>query len=201
MKRRLSKKELALLKAAEGCCRVSYTETSRKLGVSHTAVRKAIDKLASKGLLEVAPLLNVENLDVVLALLFLEVPSDREVNKILERFRECPRIISMFKTLGEYNVVALIYAEDQSVLDSILGSCMLRVAEGIRKSEVILVSSVLLGGTLHLKVSVSRRSVAPCGVDCYACDRFRSGKCVACPAVWCYTGWFSLRPNNASQLR
>lgn len=190
---KLSEEDLALLESLKGKCRANYKRVSEELGVSHTAVRKRVAKLVSRGYVAIEPLLNLKKLGFILALLFLEVASEKHLSKLLETFSECPRIISLFKTIGEYNLVALIYAEDAKVLDSILGTCMLRTMEGIRRSEVVLISDVLLNEYYRLKIPVRRLEKAPCGADCFNCERFRKDKCLGCPAVKCYTGWFSLR--------
>ncbi len=187
----LGERDVRLLKCLEGACRVSYGEVARRVGVTHTAVRKRVAKLISGGYLNVYPSLNVEKLGFNLALLFLEVATDEDVDKLLSRFRGCPRIIHMFRVVGEYNLAALIYAEDSSVMESILGTCMLRTAEGIRRSLVIPVARVLLNKYFNLKVPAARLDIAPCGIDCKSCKRFREGRCTACPSVKCYKGWFS----------
>jgi DNA-binding Lrp family transcriptional regulator len=40
------------------------------------------------------------------------VESAEAMQKLLERFKECPRVINVFKTIGGYNLIALVVAED-----------------------------------------------------------------------------------------
>jgi len=189
----LSDKDLILIKSLEGNCRANYKRVADRLGISHTAVKKRVDKLLSKNCVSIITTLNLKKLGFILALLFLEVSTDEHLNKLLEKFRECPRIISMFKTFGEYNMIALIYAENEKVLDSILGTCMLRIMKGIRRSLVMPISDILLGEYYKVKIPVKKWDIAPCGIDCYNCKRYKSKECIGCPAVKCYTGWFSIK--------
>jgi len=41
------------------------------------------------------------------------------MQKLLERFKDCPRVINIFKTIGGYNLIALVLAENQDTLESI----------------------------------------------------------------------------------
>jgi len=190
----LSEKDLVLIKNLEGSCKVNYKQVADKLGISHTAVKKRLTRIVSRGYASLSVSLNLRKLGFILALLFLEVATDEYLSKLLDKFNECPRIISMFKVMGEYNLVALIYAEDPGVLDSILGSCMLRTMKGIRKSKVIPISNILINQCYNVRIPVREREIAPCGADCYNCKRYKAGECMGCPAVKYYTGWFSVKP-------
>jgi len=188
----LSKKDLILLKNLEGSCKVNYKQLADILHISHTAVKKRVRKLISRRYLAIIPALNLKKLGFIYALLFLEVANDQYLSSLLKKFSQCPRIIFMFRTLGEYNLVALIYAENDKVLDSILGSCMLRTMEGIRKSTVIPISSILLNHFCYLKIPVRKSKIASCGIDCYSCMRYKLDKCIGCPSVIYYRGYFSV---------
>jgi len=198
--RTLSEKDLAFIKALENNCKVNYKQVARILGISHTAARKRTEKLISNEYISIVPALNLKRLGFILALLFLEVANEEYLSKLLEKFKECPRIIFMFKVMGEYNLVALIYAEDERVLDSILGTCILRTMEGIRKSEVVLIPKILINDYYNLRVPIGEREKAPCGADCYNCERLKSDECIGCPSVKYYTGWFSLKSAEKSKV-
>jgi len=190
---KLSVKDLVLIRNLEDSCKVNYKQVADRLGVSHTAIKKRVSKIISRNYISLNVSLNLKKLGFILALLFLEVATDEHLNKLLDRFSECPRIILMFKTMGDYNLAALIYAEDRRVLDSILGTCMLRTMEGIRKSTVIPISNILINRYYNVKIPVQKWEIAPCGVDCCSCKRYRSKECIGCPVTKCYTGWFSIK--------
>lgn len=73
------------------------------------------------------------------------------------------KIIFIFKIMEEYNLVALVYAENYKVLDSILGSCMLRTANEVRRSEVIPIQNVLIGEYFRIQIPVKKYINTPCG--------------------------------------
>ncbi len=183
-----------MLSVVEGCLRPNYSLVARELGVTHTAVIKRVSRLLDRGLVKFSPLINVEGLGFKLVLILLEVVNDEYISKLLERFRECPRIIHMFKVLGDYNLAVLAYAEDESVLNAMLGTCMLRTANGIRRSSVIPVTSVLLGEYLRIRVPRKEYLETPCGLLCSRCVKYVRRECIGCPATIYYRGTFSTIP-------
>ncbi len=164
---------------------------SSKLGISHTAVKKHLEALSKGGILKVSPLLNPEKLGLVMALLLLEVDKTENIEKVVGRFRDCPRLVFLSRALGPYNMVGLVLAEDYRVLDILLGRCMLRVSEGIRKSEVIPLTTIYQPSHIQIKIPEKLSSKAPCGADCCNCPQFLSRACPGCPATACYRGWLS----------
>ena len=196
-KKVLSRKDLQILRVIMEKIRINYSELARELNVSHTAIRKRINKMIFENkYVAMIPELNIKNLNFILALVFLEVATDTDLNKLLLRFSECPRIISIFKVMGEYNLVALVYAENYKVLDSILGSCMLRTAGEVRRSKVIPIQNILMGEYFRIQIPVKKYVNAPCGIKCYECTRLKMKECIGCPSTIYYRGWFALEKKN-----
>ena len=139
-------------------------------------------------IVKLIPQLNFKKLNFILALVFMEVATDKEINYLLARFEECPRIISLYKTFGEYNLIALVYAENQRVLDSIMGSCMLRIAREVRRSIVVPIQGILIGEYIPIKIPVKKYDDPPCGIKCSECTRYNFGECVGCPVIRKYRG-------------
>ncbi|MGQ9691638.1 MAG: Lrp/AsnC family transcriptional regulator, partial [Thermoproteota archaeon] len=167
----LSEKDIALLKILEDNCKPNYKHISEKLGISHTAVKKRVDKLIAEGDVSLKPLLNIEKLGFSLVLLFIEVSDENYIIMLLKKFKECPRIIHMFRVIGEYNIAVLAYAENKDILDSILSVCLLRTSRGVRKSLVIPVSRMLVNEYFKLSIPLGKLEKTPCGVDCTVCTR------------------------------
>ena len=46
------------------------------------------------------------------AVVLLEMESAEAMQRLLERFKDCPRVINIFKTIGGYNLIALVVAEN-----------------------------------------------------------------------------------------
>ena len=73
----------------------------------------------------------------------LEMESAEAMQELLKRFEQCPRVVQIFKTVGGYNLIALVVAETQETLESIsMEKCSLRCSKGIRRSEFYPVSGL-----------------------------------------------------------
>lgn len=171
--------------------RTTFKELSRIVGYTSMGVKKRVKSLLERDIIEVSALLNVKKLDLRAAIILLEIDSAEAIHKLLERFRDCPRVVHIFTTLGGYNLIALIVAEDQDTLESIsLEKCSLRSNRGIRRSEFYPISTVHYSPFLAVREHLTHkeRTISPCGVDCGSCQRYEAKKCVGCPTTHHYLG-------------
>jgi len=181
--------------------RTTFKELGDAVGFTSLGAKKRFEKLLKKRILHPSALVNVDALDLRLAVILLEMESAEAMRKIMDRYRECPRVINFFTTMGGYNLIALVMAEDQGTLESeSMERCALRSGEGIRRSEFYPIRRVHHSPFIPLrahsiKESIKEsRDIAPCGVDCRECPSFRDQKCLGCPSASCYRGplkWYS----------
>ena len=171
--------------------RTTLKELSKIVGYTSMGIKKRVKNLLEKDVIKVSALLNIEPLNLCAAILFLEIESAEAMNKLLERFRNCPRVVRIFTTLGGYNLIALIVAEDQKTLESIsIEKCSLRSNEGIRRSEFYPIGNIhySLFLTIREHLTHKEKTISPCNVDCRPCQRYKAKKCVGCPATTYYRG-------------
>ena len=171
--------------------RKTFKELGETIGFTSLGAKKRVDKLLKKGIIHISALVNTDALDLRLALILLEIESVETIRKIIDRYSKCPRVINFFTTMGGYNLIALVMAEDQATLESeCMEKCALRSGEGIRRSEVYLIGEVHHYPFLPLKAEALREKgdISPCGVQCRDCPSFQDQKCVGCPALSYYRG-------------
>jgi len=171
--------------------RTSLKKLAEITGLSSTGVKKRLNRLIQKGVIQVSALVNVKDLHLQAALVLIEVESSEALNKLINRFKNCPRVVNMFTTLGGYNLAALIVAEDRDTLESIsIEKCSLRSGEGIRRSEFYPISEIHYSSFIPVREYLIRRgnTTAPCNVDCGPCLRYKTEKCVGCPTTTYYKG-------------
>lgn len=171
--------------------RATLKEIGEALGFTSMGVKKRMEKLLRKEVIRISASLNLERLNLYTALIFLELKDGETRRRILEKFKECPRIVYMFNTLSGYNLIALMIAEDRDTLESeSMEKCSLRNQEGIRRSEFYPISSVNYEPFLNVRqyLAHKRDSITPCKVDCKSCERYSSNKCLGCPATKYYRG-------------
>ncbi|MFC1486330.1 Lrp/AsnC family transcriptional regulator [Thermoproteota archaeon] len=170
--------------------RTTLKELAKVVGFSSVGTKKRVDKLLKKGFLKVAPLLNVKKLGMQAAIVLMEVENSEAMEKLLERFKDCPRVVNIFTTMGGYNLIALVVAEDQDTLESIsVEKCSLRSSEGIRRSEFIPIGNIHYSPFLPIREHLSHKgkTKTPCSVDCRSCNRYKT-ECAGCPAASYYIG-------------
>src|SRR4030042_331108 len=92
--------------------RQTFKELGKSIGFTGLGARKRVDKLVKHKVMQVSPLINSEALDIHLAMIFLEMESGEAMQGLLDRFSDCPRVGNFYTTLGGYNLVALVMAED-----------------------------------------------------------------------------------------
>ena len=171
--------------------RKTFKELGEAIGFTSLGAKKRIEKLLKKNIIHISALVNTDALDLRLALILLEIESAETMRKIIDRYSKCPRIINFFTTMGGYNLIALVMAEDQATLESeSMEKCALRSGEGIRRSEFYLIGRVHHYPFLPLKADALKEKgdITPCGVQCKHCPSFQDEKCVGCPTLSYYRG-------------
>jgi DNA-binding Lrp family transcriptional regulator len=171
--------------------RTSLEELAKLTGYTSMGTKKRMQKLLDKGTIKVSASLSPAQLKLVPAIVMLEMENTKATQNIIDRFKDCPRVIYIFKTIGGYNLIALVVAEDQETLESISAEkCSLRSGAGIRRSEFYPIGDVFFSPFLPVREHLVARNktAAPCGVDCEPCPRYQTKKCVGCPATKYYRG-------------
>jgi DNA-binding Lrp family transcriptional regulator len=184
----VDKKIIAQLEA-DG--RTSLEALAKITGFTSMGAKKRLEKLLEKGVIKISALINPNALGLHPAIVMLEMESAEAMQNVLDRFEECPRVVQIFKTIGGYNLMALIVAETQETLESIsMEKCSLRCSKGIRRSEFYPISGTYFSPFLQIRENLTHKEkkVAPCNVDCNPCNRYETQKCVGCPTTSNYKG-------------
>jgi len=187
----MDKIDWTLIKQLRSDGRKTFKELGELIGFTSLGAKKRIEKLLKKNIIHISALVNTDALDLRLALILLEIENAETMRKIIDRYSKCPRVINFFTTMGGYNLIALVMAEDQATLESeSMEKCALRSGEGIRRSEFYLIGRVHHYPFLPLKADALKEKgdVTPCGVQCKECPSFQDEKCVGCPTLSYYRG-------------
>jgi DNA-binding Lrp family transcriptional regulator len=171
--------------------RTTLEELSKTVGFTNMGIKKRLQKLLDQGAVKVSASLNPFFFKLFPAIVLLEMESAEAMQNLLNRFKDCPRVIQIFKTIGGYNLIGLVIAEDQDTLESIsVEKCSLRSSAGIRRSEFYSIGDIYFSPFLSVREHLAHKekTVAPCNVDCRPCARYRDKKCVGCPATNHYRG-------------
>ncbi|MCW4037451.1 MAG: AsnC family transcriptional regulator [Candidatus Bathyarchaeota archaeon] len=171
--------------------RTTFEELGKLVGYTSMGAKKRVDRLLKTGVISISANLNTTSLNLFPAIVLLEMQSAEAMNELIKRFEYCPRVVHICTTLGGFNIIALVIAEDQETLESIsMEKCSLRSGEGIRRSEFYPIGNIQYSPLLMVReyLTHKERKIAPCNVDCRPCSRYQSQKCVGCPTTQYYKG-------------
>ena len=171
--------------------RTTLEELSQITGFTSMGVKKRLKKLVDQGIIKNQALLNPSVFGLIPAMILLEMKDADAMQDIINRFRECPRVVHFFKTIGGYNLIALVIAENRETLESIsVEKCSLRSSPGIRRSEFYPISDNEFSQFLQIREYLAHKGKdkTPCSVDCCTCYRYSKKKCVGCPSTVHYRG-------------
>jgi DNA-binding Lrp family transcriptional regulator len=171
--------------------RTTLEELSKITGFTSMGIKKRLERLIKNEIIKVSALINPSPLKLHPAIVMLEMESAEAMQNVLDRFEECPRVIQIFKTLGGYNLIALVVAETKETLESIsMEKCSLRCSKGIRRSEFYPISDTYFSPFFQIRENLAHKEkkVTPCNVECDPCKRYETQKCVGCPTTSHYKG-------------
>lgn len=171
--------------------RTKLKALAKNVGFTSMGTQKRVQKLLDNGTIKVSALLNTASLKLFPAIVMLEMESAEATQNLLDRFKDCPRVVHIFKTMGGYNLIALVVAEDQDTLESISREkCSLRSSGGIRRSEFYPIGNTYFSPFLQVREHLThkKRNKTPCNVDCRPCTRYKARQCVGCSTTSYYRG-------------
>ena len=171
--------------------RTTFEALGKITGYTSMGAKKRVDKLLENGAIKVSAQLNLKHFDLCAAIVLIETDGPETMQRLLKRFEKCPRIVQIFTTVGGYNMVALVAAENQKTLESIsMEKCSIRSKKGIRRSEFYPIRETHYSHFLSLRENLTHKGLIspPCNVECKTCERYKSEECVGCPATEDYRG-------------
>jgi Lrp/AsnC family leucine-responsive transcriptional regulator len=168
--------------------RATLTHMAGKVGISHVAVRKRLEKLLKKEIVDVCACINPEQLNAKIGIVMVEVENYPRLRELMELFKDCPRVL-LLSSLSASNLIMVIFGENLSTLESTLGVCSIRVHKGVRRSEVYIGDLPAFPRFLPIRIYTGRKSeMTPCGAECETCISYEDGKCYGCPSTIHYNG-------------
>ncbi|MEX2722139.1 MAG: AsnC family transcriptional regulator, partial [Candidatus Wukongarchaeota archaeon] len=139
--------------------RKTYKEIGEIIGYTTMGAKKRVDKLLENKLITTTILTNVKEFKLNLALVFLEVRNAEKLREIFVKFEKCPSVIYVFKTLGKYNLIALISAEDEDTLESVIArNFSIRTQEGVWSSEFYPICGIFYSPFLPMRKDACQKA-------------------------------------------
>lgn len=122
--------------------RISYAELSRATGIPESTVRRRMDRLQQRGVIEFAMLADPGRLGFeVRAMIGLRVEL-RRLEEIAERLRETPEVTFAAVLTGNFDIMIHVVVRSQEALVEFL-SKRLATIDGVRSSETFVMPCVI----------------------------------------------------------
>jgi DNA-binding Lrp family transcriptional regulator len=183
--------DLKIIAQLQGDGRTTLQTLGKITGYTSMGAKKRLENLVKSGAIKISAQLNLKQLNFYAAIVMIETDGPETTRRLLKRFESCPRVVHIFTTIGGYNMIALVVAEDQKTLESIsMEKCSLRSDKGIRRSEFYPIRDVHYSPYMPIREKFAHRNLSspPCKVDCKTCLRYEDEECVRCPATEYYRG-------------
>ncbi len=164
--------------------RKSLNEIGKQQNLSHTSIQKRLNKLISSNLVKISAVLNLNELEFSFAVIIAEIEGHDNLTKIIDTFKNCPRILFLSPMMGGHNLISIMACEDASSMNQIINVCSFRNHPAVRRSEVYICDSPIIPQFFNYPIIIEHKEKqSPCGITCLECEKFQNAKCVGCPGT------------------
>jgi len=158
--------------------RVSITDLAKKVKSTRLTVSKRLQRLINEELINVRGGLNLQKLGFKVANVGLEMKNEPSMIKTQTYLKDCPRVLTIYRTPGKANVHLKIWGENEQAINSTI--------ESFRDlPNVNIIYTRYLGtpihGNININISPRNKDEVPCGKKCTECFKFESAWCLGCP--------------------
>ncbi|MFX1520419.1 MAG: Lrp/AsnC family transcriptional regulator [Promethearchaeota archaeon] len=172
--------------------RISLSEIGRELNLSHVTIRNRLINLFNNNFVKTQVLVNILKLNIEVVHLLIQTEGATSTRELIDRYKNCPRIIQISTILGQFDLIVTVFAEDKSQLETVLRACILRTSQGIRNSSILTVGRLVSPPYFPIKFIKPCESETPCGLKCSDCREYKLENCLGCPATSTYKGLFNV---------
>jgi DNA-binding Lrp family transcriptional regulator len=175
--------DIAILSHLKNDGRESLTRLAEEIGSSRQTIANRLKRLMGDGRVIIKGGFDLRKFGLKVASVGLEVKNEATRQEVEKRFRNCPRVLTIFRTPEKANIHIDVWGEDDQTLNSMI--------EGFRDIEnVDIIYTHYLGHPIHGDVIVNvvpnQQKVTPCGQQCNDCYRYNNLWCTGCPTTTNY---------------
>ena len=148
--------------------------------MSHTGIKKRIDKLKEAGVLRVQGNINIDEIGYKACYILLEMKNFKATKDIIKAYSNCPRVFLLSHISGQYDLLLGIVGQNMDILHRYINHCGPTNKEGILHSQILFVLNFQSVEFLPLKLFTKESQECKCENVCERCEAFLSGKCDGC---------------------
>ena len=183
MSKKLDKTELSIVHYLLQDGRASITDLAKQSGASRPTVTSKLKRLRDSELVLIKGGLNLSKLGFKIACVGLEVINDESRKDVEQYLRDCPRVLTLFRTPEKANIHVNVWGEEDKAINSTIESF-----RDFPNTEIIYTHylGTPIYGDIMLNVESGNESESPCGKICPSCHRYNNNWCLGCPDTTSY---------------
>ena len=188
--KKFDKLDLDIISELNSRFKTDLITIGKKLGVSHATVKYRIDNMRRKNLISRSYNLNINELNMEFYCVLINANNPEQVRK---KLANCAKVVSYYSTLGEYNLLVLVLAENMGCMDSMMNNCSSFNDGGIARKTVLPLlnySSIFREINLNYRSDAKRLCSADGRAKCLKCISHKNKVCQGCPTMEGYFGDF-----------
>ncbi len=185
MPKQIDKIDIKIINALSEDCRKSTTQIAKEVDASRPTVIARLKQLSENNIIDFKAKVNLKNLGLKFATIHFRVEKARESKQIVEKLKQCPRVLQLIQWAGKQNYAALVYVEDAETLLSTIDCLESFLGLKIQSYQRAL---TLIGESFNLNLSIEKCEKAPCGKECGLCLAYQHEECKGCPTTTKYKG-------------
>ncbi len=159
--------------------RISLTDLAEKIKSTRPTVTKRLKQLTDQKLIIIVGGINPRKFNFKMASVGLEVKKESARKEVETYLKNCPRVLSIFRTPEKANIRLSVWGEDHQTVNSTVESF-----RDLQNVEII--DAQYLGTPIHgdiiINIGLSNSDENPCGTKCLDCHRYKNALCSGCPA-------------------
>ncbi|RLF19590.1 MAG: hypothetical protein DRZ82_05230 [Thermoprotei archaeon] len=170
----IDKRDLLLIKELAIDGRKTLVELSKKLKVTHVAIRKRLAKLIREGCIKIQANVNIRKLNLKVLYVFIRTKDIHSaLRDLMKLSKKCSCILQVGTLTSNYNLLVVLVGKEYDELRSVVER-RLRNISGVSEMSVVL-------GDIIFPEYLPLNSLALCNVSCSKCKFFNLYK-RGCPA-------------------
>lgn len=173
---KLEDNEVKILTALQENPRISVSELSNIVKVSRPTINKILSSLLESEKILLNSGVNAKVHNCKIANVGVHVSSAEGRSEVIEILNQCPRVLNMYRTTDQANLLVTICGEDEQSITSHINCLGDLEPVDIKYSHALGVPLK----NMAIPVRVGDNSNTPCGRNCYECHSYKNEWCHGC---------------------
>lgn len=180
----LDKLDWSIIKKLNKHEKINLMDLGMSLKVSHATIKYRMDKMTDKGIISKSYNVNSNLFKLSLFTILIHTNNKTEIK---DKLTSCVKVIDHYDTIGDYNLVLNVLAEDITAVESMSNYCKIFNHDSITKKTIL---PILNYSGTHINIFPKKETkcIEKDEETCIKCKAFKADSCPGCPIMKDYKG-------------